>query len=148
MNKMIETGVTIELIAELKEMLIKNEGMKLHPYQCTSDKTTIGVGRNLTDNGITSAEAELMLANDMDGVFADLDRNLPFWKTMPYNVRLVLADMCFCLGIRRLLKFTKMLEAMEERDFELAGEELLDSTYAVQVKGRAKRNFLLVTGEN
>ncbi len=145
---MIETGVTIELIAELKEMLIKNEGMKLHPYQCTSDKTTIGVGRNLTDNGITSAEAELMLANDMDGVFADLDRNLPFWKTMPYNVRLVLADMCFCLGIRRLLKFTKMLEAMEERDFELAGEELLDSTYAVQVKGRAKRNFLLVTGEN
>jgi len=145
---MIETGVTIELIAELKEMLIKNEGMKLHPYQCTSDKTTIGVGRNLTDNGITSAEAELMLANDMDGVFADLDRNLPFWKTMPYNVRLVLADMCFCLGIRRLLKFTKMLEAMEERDFELACEELLDSTYAVQVKGRAKRNFLLVTGEN
>ena len=141
---MIETGVTIELIAELKEMLIKNEGMKLHPYQCTSDKTTIGVGRNLTDNGITSAEAELMLANDMDGVFADLDRNLPFWKTMPYNVRLVLADMCFNLGINRLLKFTKMLEAMEERDFELAGEELLDSTYAVQVKGRADRNYKLV----
>ena len=27
-----------------------------------------------------------------------------------------------------------MLEAMEERDFELAGEKLLDSTYAVQVK--------------
>ncbi len=145
---MIETGVTIELIAELKEMLIKNEGMKLHPYQCTSDKTTIGVGRNLTDNGITSAEAELMLANDMDNVFNDLDRNIPFWKTMPYNVRLVLADMCFCLGINRLLKFTKMLEAMEERDFELAGEELLDSTYAVQVKKRADRNYRLVIEEN
>lgn len=145
---MIETGVTIELIAELKEMLIKNEGMKLHPYQCTSDKTTIGVGRNLTDNGITSAEAELMLANDMDNVFNDLDRNIPFWKTMPYNVRLVIADMCFNLGIKRLCKFTKMLEAMEERDFELAGEELLDSTYAVQVKKRADRNYRLVIGEN
>ena len=72
----MDTGVTIDLIADLKEMLIKNEGMKLHPYQCTSDKTTIGVGRNLTDNGITSAEAEVLLANDMDGVFADLDRNL------------------------------------------------------------------------
>ena len=144
----METGVTKELIDDLKEMLIKNEGMKLHPYQCTSNKTTIGVGRNLTDNGITSAEAELMLANDMDGVFADLDRNLPFWKTMPYNVRLVIADMCFNLGIKRLCKFTKMLEAMEERDFELAGEELLDSTYAVQVKGRADRNYRLVIGEN
>lgn len=145
---MIETGVTIELIAELKEMLIKNEGMKLTLYRCVSNKTTIGVGRNLEDNGISSAEAELMLANDMDGVFLDLDRNLPFWKTMPYNVRLVLADMCFNLGINRLLKFTKMLEAMEERDFELAGEELLDSTYAVQVKKRADRNYRLVVGEN
>lgn len=142
----METGVTKELIDDLKEMLIKNEGMELKPYQCTSDKTTIGVGRNLTDNGITVQEAEVLLANDMDGVFADLDRNIPFWQLMPYNVRLVLADMCFNLGIKKLCRFTKMLEAMEERDFELAGEELLDSTYAVQVKGRAKRNFLLVTG--
>ena len=37
-----------------------------------------------------------------------------------------------------------MLEALEERDFELAGEELLDSTYAVQVKKRADRNYKLV----
>jgi len=140
----METGVTKELIDDLKEMLIKNEGMELKPYQCTSDKTTIGVGRNLTDNGITIQEAEMLLANDMDGVFKDLDRNIPFWQSMPYNVRLVLADMCFCLGINRLQKFTKMLEAMEERDFELAGEELLDSTYAVQVKKRADRNYKLV----
>ena len=145
---MIEHGVTKELIDELKEMLIKNEGMKLHPYQCTANKTTIGVGRNLTDNGITSAEAEQMLAHDMDNVFTDLDRNIPFWQSLPYNVRLVLCDMCFNLGIKRLLKFTKMLEAMEERDFELAGEELLDSTYAVQVKKRADRNYRLVIGEN
>ena len=144
----METGVTKELIDDLKEMLIKNEGMELKPYQCTSDKTTIGVGRNLTDNGITIQEAEILLANDMDGVFADLDRNIPFWQSMPYNVRLVLADMCFNLGIKRLCRFTKMLEAMEERDFELAGEELLDSTYAVQVKKRADRNYRLVIGEN
>ena len=144
----METGVTKELIDDLKEMLIKNEGMELKPYQCTSDKTTIGVGRNLTDNGITIEEAEVLLANDMDGVFNDLDRNIPFWESMPYNIRLVLADMCFCLGINRLLKFTKMLEAMEERDFELAGEELLDSTYAVQVKKRADKNYRLVIGEN
>ena len=145
---MIEHGVTKELIDDLKEMLIKNEGMKLHPYQCTANKTTIGVGRNLTDNGITSAEAEQMLANDMDNVFADLDRNIPFWQSLPYNVRLVLCDMCFNLGIKRLCRFTKMLEAMEERDFELAAEELIDSNYAKQVKKRADRNYRLVIGES
>ena len=41
-----------------------------------------------------------------------------------------------------------MIEALEERDFELAGEELLDSTYAKQVKKRADRNYRLVVGEN
>lgn len=144
----METGVTKELIDDLKEMLIKNEGMELKIYRCGSQKLTIGAGRNIEDNGISIDEAELMLKNDMDSVFADLDRNIPFWQSMPYNVRLVLADMCFNLGINRLLKFTKMLEAMEERDFELAGEELLDSTYAVQVKKRADRNYRLVIGEN
>ena len=122
------------------------KGMELKPYQCTSDKTTIGVGRNLTDNGITVQEAEMLLSNDMDGVFNDLDRNIPFWQSMRYNIRLVLVDMCFNLGIKRLCRFTKILEAMEERDFELAGEELLDSTYAAQVKKRADRNYRLVIG--
>ena len=144
----METGITTELIEDLKEMLIKNEGMETKLYKCTSQRLTIGVGRNIEENGISIDEAELMLINDMNGVFADLDRNIPFWQFMPYNVRLVLADMCFCLGINRLLKFTKMLEAMEERDFELAGEELLDSVYAVQVKKRADRNYRLVIGEN
>ena len=83
---MIDHGITTELIDDLKEMLIKNEGMVLHPYQCTSDKTTIGCGRNLTDNGISSAEAEMLLANDMDGVFNDLNRNIPFWQSLPPSV--------------------------------------------------------------
>ena len=74
----METGVTQELIDDLKEMLIKNEGIKLHPYKCTSGFLTIGVGRNIEQNGITSVEAEMLLINDMEGVFADLDRNLPF----------------------------------------------------------------------
>ena len=67
----METGVTKELIDDLKEMLIKNEGMELKVYRCTSGKLTCGVGRNLSDNGISLDEAELMLKNDMDGVFAD-----------------------------------------------------------------------------
>jgi lysozyme len=144
----MELGVTKELIDDLKAMLIKNEGIELKPYFCTSNKITIGVGRNLSDNGITKQEADTLLTNDMDNVFADLDRNIPFWKSMPYNVRLALADLCFNLGIRKLCKFSKMLEALEERDFELAGAELLDSRYAQQVKKRADRNYRLIVGES
>ena len=91
----MELGVTKELIDDLKAMLIKNEGIELKPYFCTSNKITIGVGRNLSDNGITKQEADTLLTNDMDNVFADLDRNIPFWKSMPYNVRLALACLLY-----------------------------------------------------
>jgi lysozyme len=38
-----------KLIAEL----VKDEGLRLKPYKCTAGKTTIGVGRNLDDVGIS-----------------------------------------------------------------------------------------------
>lgn len=45
--------------------LIRDEGLKLKPYRCTSNKLTIGIGRNLDDNGITEAEARYLLHNDL-----------------------------------------------------------------------------------
>ena len=41
----------------LKEELLRDEGLELKPYTDTVGKTTIGVGRNLSDVGITRAEA-------------------------------------------------------------------------------------------
>ena len=56
--------------------------------------------------------------------------------------------MVYNLGITRLLKFKKMLAALDSGDYELAATEMLDSRYARQVKGRAKRNaYMMETGE-
>jgi lysozyme len=56
--------------------------------------------------------------------------------------------MAYNLGIGRLSKFKKMIAALDSRDYELAAKEMLDSTYAKQVKGRAKRNaHMMETGE-
>lgn len=46
---------------EFEQMLIRHEGLKLKPYQCTAGKLTIGVGRNIEDMGITEDEAIYML---------------------------------------------------------------------------------------
>jgi lysozyme len=42
-------------------------------------------------------------------------------------------NLCFNLGITKLLTFKKALAAMEQEDFELAAEEFLDSKWAKQV---------------
>jgi hypothetical protein len=85
-----------------------------------------------------------MLDNDIDDVFLNLDRELPHWKYEPFNIRLVLCDLCFNLGIKGLTKFKKFLVAVEDSDYEEAALELKKSKYFTQVPNRAKRNIKLV----
>jgi lysozyme len=49
----------------------------------------------------------------------------------------VLLNMAFNLGVGGLLGFKRALGAMRIEDYARAGTEMLDSTWARQVKGRA-----------
>ena len=49
----------------IKDFIIKHEGLKLKPYICPAGKITIGVGRNIEDNGISEDEAMYLLNNDI-----------------------------------------------------------------------------------
>jgi len=120
-------------------MLVLHEGLRLHPYQCTAGKTTIGVGRNLEDNGISQDEAMYLLERDIDRVEADLDSRLTWWRTMTPNRQAVLADMTFNLGINRLLGFTNALLCMKKGEYDEAADHMLDSLWARQVGARAQR---------
>ncbi len=124
---------------KLVEELIRDEGVMLRLYTCTAGKTSIGVGRNLEDRGITRAEAMFMLANDIDDVERDLDRNLPWWRQMDDVRQRVLANMAFNLGIVKLLDFRITLAAMKAGDYPKAARVMLDSRWARQVGARADR---------
>jgi lysozyme len=41
----------------LGKQLVIHEGLRLKPYRCSSNKLTIGIGRNIEDVGITEEEA-------------------------------------------------------------------------------------------
>ena len=52
-------------IKDKARRLIKaHEGVRLTPYIYTVGKCTIGVGRNLTDRGLTTEEVELLFETD------------------------------------------------------------------------------------
>jgi lysozyme len=124
---------------ELRSMLVLHEGLRLKPYKCTAGKLTIGVGRNLDDNGITQAEAFHLLENDIIAVEEDLDRTWPWWRQMTDARQQVLADMAFNLGITRLGGFVNTLAAMKRGDYEAAADGMLASLWASQVGRRAQR---------
>ena len=123
----------------LREDLIADEGIRLKPYLCPAGKTTIGVGRNLDDVGITEDEAMEMLENDIERVKAQLAKALPWLETKPQGVQRAMGNMTFQMGLGAVLKFKKMLAALQARDYNAARREALDSAWAKQTPQRAKR---------
>ena len=123
----------------LREDLIADEGIRLKPYLCPAGKTTIGVGRNLDDVGITEDEAMEMLENDIERVKAQRAKALPWLETKPPGVQRAIGNMTFQMGLGAVLKFKKMLAAIQARDYNAARREALDSAWAKQTPQRAKR---------
>ena len=121
------------------EALVRDEGLELKPYRDSVGKLTVGVGRNLDDKGISEAEARMLLANDVDDAWRDLDNNCPWWTAMPEPAQAALLNQCFNLGWPRLSTFKKMLAALERGDYHGAAAEAEDSKWFRQVGERGKR---------
>ena len=124
-----------QLIQELK----RDEGVVLTLYKCSAGKNTIGVGRNVDDRGITDDESDYLLSNDIDLCVKELEGTFPWFQTLSDTRQRVMVNMCFNLGLSRLMGFRKFLAAMEAGEWETAGVEMLDSKWARQVGPRSTR---------
>lgn len=123
------------LVAELK----RDEGVRLKPYTDTVGKLTIGVGRNLSDVGITDAESTVLLQNDIQRTVAALDASLPWWRNLNPVRQRVLINMAFNMGMVGLLTFKNTLAAMQSGSYAAAAAGMLASKWATQVGARADR---------
>jgi len=131
-------------MALVRAELIRDEGVRLRPYVDAAGKLTIGVGRNLSDCGITDDEALFLLDNDIRAVSSDLDRHAPWWRALSEGRQRALLNMTFNMGWPRISAFTAMLAALRSGDHALASEEALDSAWARQVGARAARVAALI----
>lgn len=119
--------------------LTRDEGMRLRPYVDTAGKTTIGVGRNLTDNGISSDEALVLLQNDMKAALEDCESAFEWWTDLDDVRQRVLCNLCFNMGLVTLLTFTTFLRLMSQANYQAAADDLLHTKWAGQVGQRAQR---------
>ena len=132
---------------DLRSLIRLHEDERLKPYKCTAGKTTIGVGRNLDDVGISPEESAFLFENDLRRVETELHRAFPWAKNLDPVRHAVLMDMLFNLGLARLRGFRKFLAAMERRDWQAAAIEMEDSLWYRQVKTRAVRlQGMVLTG--
>jgi lysozyme len=100
---------------------------------------TIGYGRGLSNRGVSIQEAADMVRRDALQGFkeaADLVSNFVLLDDVRQGV---LANMAMNMGKSRLAGFTKMLAAVEAKNFALAATEMRQSLWAKQVGPRAAR---------
>lgn len=129
--------INLECKEIARNMLIKHEDLRLKPYRCTAGKLTIGVGRNLEDNGIRKSEALFMLDNDVDFVVSSLFNAYPWFRELNELRKAVIIDMAFNLGIAGFFAFKKTIYFLTQHDYLSASREMLNSKWASQVGNRA-----------
>ena len=125
--------------AALRAELSRDEGRRYRPYYDGRMRTTIGVGRDLDDTGVSDSEVDLMLANDIASCERDLDHNLGWWRTLDQVRQRVLLNMAFNLGWTHFAQFPRFFSAVHAHRWDDAALEMIASRWHGQVGDRALR---------
>jgi len=151
--------VTDTDLAVLRVALTRDEALRLHVYDDATGQPlargdtlqgvlTIGYGRAIGITGISQAEADAMLDADITTHVRDLERAFPVVRTLDATRQIVLAQMCFNLGVTKLARFALLWRAITAGDFARAGLEMIESHWAEQIGPRATRLAAqMVSGE-
>lgn len=129
--------MTPEGKAKLKGLLTRHESYRQFPYTDNTGHLTCGIGRNLSDRGISPTEAFYLLDDDIIYFYSKLSHFLNFFYKLSENRQIALIDLCFNVGVQGFLNFKNMILALEAFDYERAAKEMLDSKWAEQVGERA-----------
>ncbi|PQV51874.1 glycoside hydrolase family protein [Paraburkholderia sp. BL21I4N1] len=132
-----------QLVVELRV----DEGVRYTPYRDTKGFLTVGAGHNLDASPLpdgwtyplTDDLVNVLLESDLQNVFDDLDNALPWWRGMDDVRQRVICNMCFNLGLTKLLGFRNTLTAMRQGRYADAATGMLASAWASQVGARAAR---------
>lgn len=129
------------------DLLIKHEAERLKPYVDTRGKMTIGIGRNLTDNGISREESRVLCDHDIDEAILDL-ATFPWFVALDTVRQRALIDLRFALGPSRFRGFVLMIAALARKDYRRASAELQASDWALEVQPSrvAQLRLMLDTG--
>lgn len=121
---------------DYEALLIRHEGCRDTPYIDSLGVQTIGIGHNL-HKPLSQGAIMRIFQDDVADAKNDCLHAFPFFADLSEARQWVLINMCFNMGLTKLLKFTKFLKAVELGEYDTAAKEMLDSLWAKQVKSRA-----------
>lgn len=143
-------------VDQLREQLIIDEGQVNEIYKDHLGYPTFGIGHLVLESdpefgqdvGTPVSEERTIecFEQDVQSVLSDCKKLHEGWDGYPQEVKQVIANMMFNMGLTRLSKFRKHNAALQCGDWQEAAVEGRDSRWYKQVTNRAER--LMVRLEN
>src|SRR5260370_1867130 len=135
------------MVSNLISQLKRDEGEVLHVYRDSRGILTAGVGHNCEAHNeglaegtpITQAQSDTWLEQDSKTACDQLSTHLSWTNSLDEVRRGALQNMCFNLGIGKLLLFHHTLGFIQTGNYTAASGEMLLSAWAGPVAVRAPR---------
>ena len=120
----------------LIERIASNEGFRSKPYRCSNNVLTFGHGLTW----LTEEESLVILSNRISDLHIRLGQNFDWYDNLPPEIKSVVVECTFQMGVNGFSKFKKAIACMKEKDWKGAADEMLDSKWAKSDSpNRAKR---------
>ncbi len=136
-------------IEKLREELERDEGCVYNVYLDHLGYPTFGIGHLILDSdpehglevGAIVSEDRVVevFKQDIQSVLSDCNRLYEDFDDLPEEAQRVIANMMFNMGLTRLSKFRGMKRGVDNRDWNEAADEMVDSRWYRQVTNRADR---------
>ena len=121
----------------LLERIKHHEGLRSKVYKCTEGYDTIGYGFAIKDLELDEDIAEMILMRKLHLLMNRIQKTFNWWRSAEDEVKNVVVEMCYQLGVSGFSKFKKTIDHLEHKRYGKASAEMLDSKWARQTPNRA-----------
>tara|TARA_R100001530_G_scaffold125943_1_gene94622 strand:- start:3442 stop:3897 length:456 start_codon:yes stop_codon:yes gene_type:complete len=134
---------------KLMKDLTFDEGCKYETYLCSENHLTAGIGHLILKSddeygkpvgtAVSKDKVGDWFDKDIEVTINDCKKIFKAWDTLPEDAKLVTANMCFQLGMPRLSKFRRTIDACNDHRWSEMASEMRNSRWHKQTKARAER---------
>lgn len=138
----------------IEKLLRFEEGFRADAYYCSEKYPTIGIGWKIGGKNqpledfkwmtISEGAALAQCKSEVYDLSVNLHACIECWQNLSDVRQAVLISMAYQMGIGGLMKFRKMLAAIEAGDFAEAAQQGMDSRWANQTYARANRHMRMM----
>ena len=136
-------------VEKFTEEIKRDEGVKYEVYLDHLGLPTCGIGHLIKEDDpehglevgteIGEERVNELFAKDLETTIDECKKLYYDFDVLPVKAQHIIANMMFNMGRPRLSRFHKMKRAVDNREWQEAATQMLDSRWANQVPNRANR---------